>query len=183
MADYSQGYSDETKEAGGGGGGGGGGSPFGESAAKLLALAVVAGHILFYDVLPATLAWVVSSADTLNLFSGFENPSFRRVAALGVFLSAVGAVITTETITRLGRPFSVGNFLAVVVVIGLALFPFLAEWHQLRLGLTPQLFAFLQSYCSLALRVMVGILIGATLSWILLARPEPFAPRPQYTRK
>jgi hypothetical protein len=31
--------------------------------------------------------------------------------------------------------------------------------------------------------VLVGILIGATLSWILLARPAPYVPRSQPTRK
>lgn len=175
MADYSQRYGDETE----------GGRPgrFAELLAKLLAVVAVAGHVLFYDALPAALAWVIGSVNGLDLFAGFESPSFRRVAGLGVFLSAVAAIITTESVTRLARPFSVGHFLATTAAIGLALFPSLADWHRLRLGLTPEQFAVLQSYCYLALRVTVGILIGATVSWILLARPAPFAPRPQYTRK
>lgn len=175
MADYTRGYRDETQREGSG--------PFAESLARLLLVVGLGGHILFYDVLPAALAWVVGSAGGLNLFAGFESPTFQRVAGLGVFLSALGAIITTESITRLARPFSIGPFLVTVFAIGAALFPSLADWHRLRLGLTPEQFAVLQSYCYLALRVMVGILIGATVSWILLARPAPFVPRPQLTRK
>ena len=142
---------------------------------KLLVPVGIAGHVLFYDVLPAVLAWAVGSAQGLDLFSGFDNPSLRRVAALGLFLSAVAAIITTESVTRLARPFGVGHFLAIVVAIGVALFPSLADWHRIRLGLAPEQFAILQSYCYLALRVMVGFLIGATVSWILLARYVPRA--------
>src|SRR2546422_34402 len=42
-----------------------------------------------------------------------------------------------------------------------------------------------QAYCYLALKVMVGILIGATLSWILQARYARLVSsrRPEYTRK
>ena len=148
---------------------------------KLLVPVVIAGHVLFYDVLPALLAWGVSSAGRLDLFSGFDDPSLRRVAALGLFLSIVAAIITTESVTRLARPFTVVHFLVTVVVIGVALFPSLADWHRVRIGLTPEQFAILQTYCYLALKVMVGILIGATLSWILLARYAPLASprRPQ----
>ena len=142
---------------------------------KLLVPVGIAGHVLSYDVLPAVLAWAVGSAQGLDLFSGFDNPSLRRVAALGLFLSAVAAIITTESVTRLARPFGVGHFLAIVVAIGVALFPSLADWHRIRLGLAPEQFAILQSYCYLALRVMVGFLIGATVSWILLARYVPRA--------
>ena len=152
---------------------------------QLLIPVGIAGHILFYDVLPAVLAWAVSSTQGLDLFSGLDTPSLRRVAALGLFLSAVAAIITTESVTRLARPFSIGHFLATVVAIGVALFPSFADWHRVRLGLTPEQFALLQSYCYLALRVMVGILIGATLSWVLLASYVPLGSlgRPQYTRK
>jgi hypothetical protein len=151
---------------------------------KLLVPVGIAGHVVFYDVLPISLAWVVGSTGGLGLFVGFDHPSLHRLATLGVFLSAVAAVITTESVTRLARPFSIGHFLAAVVVIGAALFPFLAEWHRVGLGLTPEQFAILRSYCYLALRVTVGILIGATVSWILLARYTPASsPRLQYTRK
>ena len=152
---------------------------------KLLVPVTIAGHVLFYDVLPAVLAWVLGSTAGLDLFSAFENPSLRRLAGLSLFLSVVAAIITTESVTRLARPFSVGHFLTTVVLFGAALFPTLAEWHRMRLGLTPEQFALLQAYCYLALKLMVGILVGATVSWILLARPTPLVPpsRPQLTRK
>jgi hypothetical protein len=175
MADYTREYRDET--------GGTGSGRMAEVLAPVLAVVTLGGHILFYDALPAALAWLVGSTAGLNLFAGFESPPFQRVAALGVFLSALAAIIAAESITRLARPFSVGPFLVTAIAIGAALFPSLADWHRMRLGLAPEQFAVLQSYCYLALRVLVGILIGATVSWILLARPAPFVPRPQLTRK
>src|SRR3989442_14672918 len=152
---------------------------------KLLVPVAVVGHVLFYDVLPALLTWVVGSTAGLDLFSAIDNPSLRRLAGLGLFLSVVAAIITTESVTRLARPFSIGHFLTTVVLIGAALFPTLADWHRLRLGLTPEQFALVQAYCYLALKVMVGILIGATLSWILQARYARLVSsrRPEYTRK
>ena len=155
-----------------------------ELLAKLLVPVGIAGHVLFYDLLPAALTWVVGSANGLDLFSAFDNPSLRRLAAMGVFLSVVAAVITTESVTRLARPFSVRHFLATVVLIGAALFPSLADWHRVRLGLAPEQFAILQAYCYLGLKVAVGILIGATVSWVLLARYVSLpSRRPQYQRK
>jgi hypothetical protein len=149
---------------------------------QLLVPVGIAGHILFFDVLPAVLAWAVSSSQGLDLFSGLDNPSLRRIAGLGLFLSALAAIITTESVTRLSRPFSIGHFLAACVAIGVALFPSLADWHRIHLGLTSEAYALLQSYCYLALRIMVGILIGATLSWVLLASYVPLG-GPHYTRK
>ena len=152
---------------------------------KLLIALVIAGHVLFYDVLPAVLAWAVGSAQGLDLFSGFDTPSLRRVAALGLFLSAVAAIITTESVTLLGRPFGRGTFITTAVAIGVVLFPSLADWHRIRLGLTPDQFAILQSYCYLALRVMVGFLIGAVVSWVGFARymSQVSSDRPQHSRK
>jgi hypothetical protein len=152
---------------------------------KLLVPVAIAGHVLFYDALPALLAWLVGSTAGLDLFSAFDNPSLRRLAGLSLFLSVVAAIITTESVTRLARPFSVGHFLTTVVLIGVALFPSMADWYRIRLGLTTEQFALLQAYSYLALKVMVGILIGATVSWILLARyaAPASSPRPQYTRK
>src|SRR5437867_10528194 len=169
-------YDNETEEA----------SDVGRSEllAKLLVPVGIAGHVLFYDVRPAALTWVVGSANGLDLFSAFDNPSLRRLAAMGVFLSVVAAVITTESITRLARPFSVRHFLATVVLIGAALFPSLADWHRVKLGLAPEQFAVVQTYCYLTLKVAVGMLIGATVSWILLTRYRPLpVHRPQYQRK
>src|SRR3989475_11256534 len=70
---------------------------------KLLVPVAVVGHVLFYDVLPALLTWVVGSTAGLDLFSAIDNPSLRRLAGLGLFLSVVAAIITTESVTRLGR--------------------------------------------------------------------------------
>src|SRR5438046_1330891 len=70
---------------------------------KLLVPVAIAGHVLFYDVLPAVLAWVVGSTAGLDLFSAFDNPSLRRLAGLSLFLSVVAAIITTESVTRLAR--------------------------------------------------------------------------------
>src|SRR5438445_10936891 len=66
---------------------------------KLLVPVAVVGHVLFYDVLPALLTWVVGSTAGLDLFSAIDNPSLRRLAGLGLFLSVVAAIITTESVT------------------------------------------------------------------------------------
>jgi hypothetical protein len=168
-------YGDETNEARD--------VPPSEWLARLLVPVRIAGHVLFYDVLPGLVAWGIASAGWLDVFSAFDNPALRRLAGLGVFLSVVAAIITTESVTRLARPFSLRHFIATVVVIGVALFPPLADWHRIRLGLAAEHFALLQSYCYLALKVTVGILVGATVSWILLGRYTSGVRRPQYTRK
>ena len=46
---------------------------------KLLVPVAVVGHVLFYDVLPALLTWVVGSTAGLDLFSAIDNPSLRRI--------------------------------------------------------------------------------------------------------
>src|SRR2546427_12027118 len=73
---------------------------------KLLVPVAVVGHVLFYDVLPALLTWVVGSTAGLDLFSAIDNPSLRRLAGLGLFPSALAAIITTQSVTRLARPLS-----------------------------------------------------------------------------
>src|SRR3989454_596713 len=145
-------------------------------------LEYLGGYKLYLDLLLD--AWDGREGGT-EVIGGIDNPSLRRLAGLGLFLSVVAAIITTESVTRLARPFSIGHFLTTVVLIGAALFPTLADWHRLRLGLTPEQFALVQAYCYLALKVMVGILIGATLSWILQARYARLVSsrRPEYTRK
>lgn len=165
---------DETKAGG-----------YSEWLAKLLVPVVIAGHVLFYDALPALLTWAVGAAEGFDLFAGFDSPSVRRLAPLGLFLSAVAAIVTTESVTALARPFRITHYLATVVVMGVALFPVMADWHRIRPGLTPEQFAILQVYAYLALKVTVGILIGATVSWILLTRYRPvvYLPKPQLTRK
>lgn len=152
--------------------------------ARVLVPVGIAGHVLFHDVLPAVLVWAIGSARALDLLSGFDTPALRPVAGLGLFLSVVAAIITTESLTRLARPFRVVHFLVTVGAIGVVLFPSLAEGHRVQLGLTPEQFALVQSYCYLALRVIVGIMVGATVSWVLLAGSRPLpAPGFQPTRK
>ncbi|PYN38126.1 MAG: hypothetical protein DMD98_04355 [Candidatus Rokuibacteriota bacterium] len=155
-------YGDEPKEARDG--------ARSQLLARLLVPVRIAGHVLFYDALPALLAWGIGSARWLDVFSAFDSPSLRRLAGLGLFLSVVAAIMTTETVTRLARPFTVRHFLFTTVVIGIALFPSLADWHRIRLGMAPEHFALLQAYSYLVLKVTVGMLIGATVSWVLLRR-------------
>src|SRR3989442_11041438 len=119
---------------------------------KLLVPVAIVGHVLFYDVLPALLTWVVGSTAGLDLFSAIDNPSLRRLAGLGLFLGVVAAIITTESVTRLARPFSIGTFLTTVVLIRAALFPTPADWPPLRPRLTPQQFPLVEGYWSLALK-------------------------------
>src|SRR2546422_8975999 len=97
---------------------------------NLLVPVGIAGHILFFDVLPAGLAWAVSSSQGLDLFSGLDNPPLRRIAGLGLFLSALAAIITRESGTRLSRRFSVGHFLAGRVAIAAARCPSFARCHR-----------------------------------------------------
>ena len=92
-------YGDEPKEARDG-------APS-QLLARLLVPVRIAGHVLFYDALPALLAWGIGSARWLDVFSAFDSPSLRRLAGLGLFLSVVAAIMTTETVTRLARPFTV----------------------------------------------------------------------------
>ena len=88
---------------------------------------------------------------------------------MGLLLGAVAAVITTYSFTLLGRAFSLGKFIVTAVVIGAAIFPFLATANKLTLGLTTDQLAVLLSYAYLGLKVAVGVLIGATVSWMLVS--------------
>src|SRR5207245_9455204 len=87
---------------------------------NLLVPVGIAGHNLFFDVLPAVLAWAVSSSQGLDLFSGLDNPSLRRIAGFGLFLSALAAIITTESVTRLCRPLSIGQLISPSLAIRVA---------------------------------------------------------------
>jgi hypothetical protein len=48
-----------------------------ELLARLLVPVRIAGHVLFYDPLPALLAWAIGSARWLDVFSAFDSPSLR----------------------------------------------------------------------------------------------------------
>src|SRR5262249_61274167 len=114
-----------------------------ELLAKLLVPVSFAGHVLFYDVLPAALTWIAGSPKGLDLFSAFEHPALRRLAGIGIFLSVIAAVITTESVTRLARPFSVRHFLVTVVLIGGGTLPPPADWHRVRPRPAPRQFRLL----------------------------------------
>jgi hypothetical protein len=150
--------------------------------AALLTVVGIAWGIALYDGLPAVLAWAVSAGEGLDVFSQFIEASLQqRLGRLGLFLSVVAAIITTESVTRLVRPFGLAEFLLTALGIGGALFPFLAASHRVSLGLTADQLAVLLSYAYLALKIFVGILIGATVSWVLLAHgPRRPAPAPYY---
>ncbi|HXH83696.1 MAG TPA: hypothetical protein VNN07_12325 [Candidatus Tectomicrobia bacterium] len=137
--------------------------------AKLGALAGIAGTVLLYDLLPAALALAVSAVEGLDVFAPFIDPAVHgRLGRLGLFLSAVAAVIACESLTRLGRPFGLPAFLATVAVLAAALFPSLAAAHRVQLGLAAEHMALLLAYAYLALKVTVGILAGAVVSWIII---------------
>jgi hypothetical protein len=120
--------------------------------------------------IPAALVLAVNTAERLDVFSPLTGAELRqRLGPMGLLLGAVAAVITTYSFTLLGRAFGLGKFLLTAVVIAAAIFPFLAAGNKLTLGLTPDQFAVLLSYAYLALKVAVGVLIGATVSWTLLS--------------
>jgi hypothetical protein len=132
-------------------------------------LAVVWSLVLHAGV-PAALVLAVSTAERLDVFAPLTDAALQqRLGPLGLLLGVVAAVITNYTFTLLGRPFSLGKFLVTAVVIGGAIFPFLAAANRLTLGLTPDQFAVLLSYAYLGLKVAVGVLIGATVSWMLVS--------------
>ena len=60
-------YGDEPKEARDG--------ARSQLLARLLVPVRIAGHVLFYDALPALLAWGIGSARWLDVFSAFDSPS------------------------------------------------------------------------------------------------------------
>ncbi len=154
---------------------------------KLAALAAVVWNLLLHDGLPAALAWAVSAGEGLDVFSGFIEPDLQaRLGRFGLFLSIVAAIVTTESVTRLVRPFGLGHLVLTLAFVGAALFPFLAGRQPLRLGLTAEQSGLLLAYCYLALKVAVGILVGAVVSWLLLshlAPPGAPAPARSTTRK
>jgi hypothetical protein len=146
---------------------------------RLLAALGVVWTLLLYDGLPAFLAWAVSTVEGVDLFAPFTSAAIdQKLGRLGLFLSAVAAIVTTESVTRLARPFGLPQVLLTVSVIGVALFPILASGQQMHLGLTADQFAILLGYSYLVLKVAVGILIGATVSWALLAHGPVTAPAP-----
>lgn len=136
----------------------------------LLSALRVAWSVVLHAGIPAALVLAVSTAERLDVFGPLTGAELqRRLGPMGLLLGAIAAVITTYSFTLLGRAFGLGKFLLTAVVIGCAIFPFQAAANRLTLGLTPDQFAVLLSYAYLGLKVSVGVLIGATVSWMLLS--------------
>jgi hypothetical protein len=128
--------------------------------------------------LPAVLAWLVSAGARFDVLGPVIDPvSPARLGRLGVFLCVVAAIVTTQSLLWLGRPFGVGQLTAIAAVMGIALFPFLASVHGMPAGLTPEQIAVAGAYAYLVLRVAVGILVGGVVGWVLIAHlPTGAAP-------
>jgi len=129
-------------------------------------------NLVLHVGLPAVLAWGVGAARGLDVLSPLIDEGLqRRLGPLALLLSIGAAIITTESITRLDRPFGIGKYLLTTVAVGAAMFPFLAVGHHVPMHLTPDQIAMALSYAYLALRVGMGVLIGALVSWVLLSHP------------
>ncbi|MGH7393214.1 MAG: hypothetical protein ACREM3_27725, partial [Candidatus Rokuibacteriota bacterium] len=102
-----------------------------------------------------------------------EGAVAERLGRLGLFLGMGAAVIATESLIRMARPFGLGSFLLTAAAMGVAMLPFVAEPHDVKLGLTQGQFAVVVSYAYLVLKVGVGVIVGAVLSWILLVHAAP----------
>lgn len=150
-----------------------------EALAKLRAFLKIVWNVALYGMVPAAVVWVLDAARGIDLFSPFVDPAVQaRVGRLGLFVGAVAAIIATESLTHLGRPFGLGLYFATVSCIGLAMFPFLAAGHGMALGLAPAQLDVVLSYAYLVLKVGVGVLVGAIMSWILLAHAGQEPPLP-----
>lgn len=129
-----------------------------------------AWNLLLHAGIPAALMLAISTAERLDVVGPLTDDLLqRRLGPLGLLLGVVAAVITTYSFTLLGRPFSLGKFLVTAVLIGGAIFPFLAASNRLTLGLTTDQLAVLLAYAYLGLKVAVGVLVGATFSWVLVS--------------
>lgn len=133
--------------------------------------------------LPAGLAWIISAAERFDVLGPLIDPALpMRLGRLGVFLSLVAAIVTTQSLLWLGRPFGIPHLAGTVGLIALALFPFLASIHRMPFGLTEEQIAVTAAYAYLVLKVAVGVLVGAIVSWILMVHlPPATAPVRRYT--
>ncbi len=128
--------------------------------------------------LPAVLAWLVSTGERFDVLGPVIEPMLpARLGRLGVFLCIVAAIVTTQSLLWLGRPFGVGQLSVIAAVMGIALFPFLASAYGMPAGLTSEQIAVAGAYAYLVIRVAVGILVGGIVGWILIAHlPTAAAP-------
>ena len=148
-----------------------------EALAKIRAFFGVVWQVVLHVGIPILAVWAVNVSERVDLFSPFmDGPVTERLGRLGLFLGMGAAVIATESLTRLMRPFGLGAFLLTVGVMAVAMLPFIAEPNDVSLGLSPGQFAILVSYAYLILKVGVGVIVGAVVSWVLLAHTPPALP-------
>lgn len=129
---------------------------------------------LLHDILPAACVWALHVGEQLDLFGRLIHPQLHvKLGPLALFLGMGAAVVTAESFTRwnwhgTGESFRVSYFLATVAVLGLALFPFLADWDRMLSSvLAPKLAAVGIHYAYLLLKLTVGVLVGGIISWLL----------------
>ena len=146
-----------------------------EALAKIRAFFSVVWQVALHVGLPVLCVWAVNASEGVDLFAPFMDGAVAdRLGRLGLFLGMGAAVIATESLTRVARPFGLGAFLLTAGAMGVAMLPFLAEPNDVKLGLTPGQFAVVVAYAYLILKVGVGVIVGAVVSWILLVHaPQP----------
>lgn len=149
-----------------------------EALAKIRAFFGVIWQVVLHVGLPILCVWAASASERVDVFAPFMDAAVAdRFGRLGLFLGMGAAVIATESLTRLARPFGLGAFLLTASVMGVAMLPFLAEPNGMSLGLNPGQFGIVVAYAYLILKVGVGVIVGAVMSWILLAHaPQPLPP-------
>lgn len=149
-----------------------------EVLAKIRAFFGVIWQVALHVGLPVLCVWAVNASEWVDLFAPFMDGAVAdRLGRLGLFLGMGAAVIATESLTRVARPFGLGSFLLTASAMSVAMLPFLAEPNDVSLGLTPGQFAVVVAYAYLVLKVGVGVIIGAVVSWILLVHaPQPLPP-------
>jgi hypothetical protein len=145
-----------------------------EALAKIRAFFGVVWQIVLHVGMPVAGVWAINASERMDLFAPFMDGAVaERLGRLGLFLGMGAAVIATESLTRVARPFGLGSFLLTAGAMAVAMLPFLAEPNDVRLGLTSGQFAVVVAYAYLVLKVGVGVIVGAVMSWVLLVHAVP----------
>lgn len=148
-----------------------------EALARIRAFFAVVWQVALHVGLPVMAVWAINASERVDVFAPFiDGAVVDRLGRLGLFLGMGAAVIATESLIRVARPFGLGSFLLTSAAMGVAMLPFVAEPHDVKLGLTTGQFAVVVSYAYLILKVGVGVIVGAVVSWILLVHAAPSPP-------
>jgi len=150
-----------------------------EALAKIRAFFGVVWQVALHVGLPVVAVWAINASERVDVFAPFMDGAVAgRLGRLGLFLGMGAAVVATESLTRMERPFGLGAFLLTVAGMAVAMLPFVAGPNDVSLGLTKGQFAVVVSYAYLILKVGVGVIVGAVVSWVLLvhAAPRPALP-------